>query len=313
MNYIVFDLEWNQCPYGKCREEAGLPFEIIEIGAVKLNKDREYVEEFHRIIKPAVYKKLHYRTREVINLDDEALAQGISFLDAVREFLTFCGPEAVFCTWGNIDLLELQRNMKYYGILHLLKGPLHFCDVQKLFSISFEDGKTRKSLEHVIDFLQLQKDQKFHSALADARYTARIFMRIEDQVIRDFDSIDCYQNPKSKKEEIHAVYKGYSKFISREFGSKEEAMHDREVSSTHCNVCGKTARKKLRWFSNNSKNYYCLALCPQHGMLKGKTRIKKTDEGKVFAIKTIRQVSDEEAAEIRQKKEVMKKRRKMKR
>ena len=177
MNYIVFDLEWNQCPYGKCREEAGLPFEIIEIGAVKLNKDREYVDEFHRIVKPAVYKKLHYRTREVINLDDEALAQGISFMDAVREFLTFCGAEAVFCTWGNIDLLELQRNMKYYGILHLLKGPLHFCDVQKLFSISFEDGKTRKSLEHVIDFLQLQKDQKFHSALADARYTARIFMR----------------------------------------------------------------------------------------------------------------------------------------
>lgn len=56
MNYIVFDLEWNQCPYGKCREEARLPFEIIEIGAVKLNKNREYVEEFHRIIKPAVYK-----------------------------------------------------------------------------------------------------------------------------------------------------------------------------------------------------------------------------------------------------------------
>ena len=90
-------------------------------------------------------------------------------------------------------------------------------------------------------------------------------------------------------------------------------MHDREVSSTHCNICGKTARKKMRWFSNNSKNYYCLAICPQHGMLKGKTRIKKTDEGKVFAIKTIRQVSEEEAAEIRQKKEVMKKRRKMKR
>lgn len=271
------------------------------------------MEEFHRIIKPAVYKKLHYRTKEVINLDDEALAHGIGFREAVREFLTFCGPEAVFCTWGNIDLLELQRNMKYYGVLKLLKGPLHFCDVQKLFSISFEDGRSRKSLEYGIDFLQLEKDQKFHSALADARYTARIFMRIEDQIIRDFDSIDCYQNPKSKKEEIHAVYKGYSKFISREFPSKEEAMHDREVSSTHCNVCGKTARKKLRWFSSNSKNYYCLAICPQHGMLRGKTRIKKTDEGKVFAIKTIRQVSDEEAAEIRQKKEAMKKKRKMKR
>ena len=37
MNYIVFDLEWNQCPYGKDKENQRLPFEIIEIGAVKLN------------------------------------------------------------------------------------------------------------------------------------------------------------------------------------------------------------------------------------------------------------------------------------
>ena len=40
MNYIVFDLEWNQCPYGKGKENKRLPFEIIEIGAVKLNEDR---------------------------------------------------------------------------------------------------------------------------------------------------------------------------------------------------------------------------------------------------------------------------------
>ena len=53
MNYVVFDLEWNQCPYGKEKEIKRLPFEIIEIGAVKLNKDREYVDRFHRIIKPA--------------------------------------------------------------------------------------------------------------------------------------------------------------------------------------------------------------------------------------------------------------------
>ena len=30
MNYIVFDLEWNQCPYGKDRENKRLTFEIIE-------------------------------------------------------------------------------------------------------------------------------------------------------------------------------------------------------------------------------------------------------------------------------------------
>ena len=35
MNYIIFDLEWNQCPQGKTRENPKLPFEIIEIGAIR--------------------------------------------------------------------------------------------------------------------------------------------------------------------------------------------------------------------------------------------------------------------------------------
>ena len=33
MNYIVFDLEWNQSPGGKKYSNSRLPFEIIEIGA----------------------------------------------------------------------------------------------------------------------------------------------------------------------------------------------------------------------------------------------------------------------------------------
>ena len=34
--YIVLDLEWNQSPLGKDGSMDRLPFEIIEIGAVKL-------------------------------------------------------------------------------------------------------------------------------------------------------------------------------------------------------------------------------------------------------------------------------------
>ncbi|MEI3437229.1 MAG: hypothetical protein V8Q83_03295 [Blautia sp.] len=41
MNYIVFDLEWNQSPGGKRWSNSRLPFEIIEIGAVKLNERKK--------------------------------------------------------------------------------------------------------------------------------------------------------------------------------------------------------------------------------------------------------------------------------
>ena len=111
MNYIVFDLEWNQCPYGKGQENERIPFEIIEIGAVKLNNEKQIIDQYHVLIQPRVYKKFHFRTKEIIQLEMKDLENGVAFYKAVREFLKWCGEEYRFCTWGNSDLLELQRNM----------------------------------------------------------------------------------------------------------------------------------------------------------------------------------------------------------
>ena len=58
--------------------------------------------------------------------------------------------------------MELQRNMKYYNLLKLMPGPVHYYDVQKLFSVKFEDGIARRSLEYAIDYLNLPKNRDFH-------------------------------------------------------------------------------------------------------------------------------------------------------
>ena len=47
MNYIVLDLEWNQSNTGNEEEVARLPFEIIEIGALKLNDKGTITGEFN--------------------------------------------------------------------------------------------------------------------------------------------------------------------------------------------------------------------------------------------------------------------------
>lgn len=312
MNYIVFDLEWNQCPYGKGQENERIPFEIIEIGAVKLNSDMQILDEYQVLIQPRVYRKLHFRTKEIIQLEMKDLERGTAFYKAIREFLKWCGEDFMFCSWGNTDLLELQRNMKYYGVLQLLKGPIKFFDAQKLFSICFEDGESRKSLEYAVDFLQIEKRKEFHRAFSDAWYTAMVFARIDRDISQTFYSIDCYQNPQGKEEEIHVMYPGYEKYITREFTSKEEVMLDKEVVSSRCIVCGRTARKKIRWFSGGTKNYYCLAKCSFHGWMKGKIRMKKTEYGTVFAIKTIKATDENEAMIIREKKEEIKRKRREK-
>ena len=47
MNYIVLDLEWNQSDTGKEPEVKALPFEIIDVGAVKLDNERRMTGEFN--------------------------------------------------------------------------------------------------------------------------------------------------------------------------------------------------------------------------------------------------------------------------
>lgn len=90
-------------------------------------------------------------------------------------------------------------------------------------------------------------------------------------------------------------------------------MADREVASTRCYLCGKNARKKIRWFSGNTKMYFCQAYCENHGFLKGKIRMKKTEEGNFYVIKTLKLVSEEEASIIRKKQEEVRKKRREKR
>ena len=312
MNYIVFDLEWNQSPNGKKFQNDRLPFEIIEIGAVKMNARKEIVDTFHRLNKPQEYKWIQDSNREVIAVNYSDLVKGVPFSEAVEDFLRWCGEDWGFCTWGNQDVMELQRNMKYYGILDRLPGPVTYYDVQKLYSICYEDGKSRRSLEYAIDKLNIEKEKDFHRALADARYTAEVLKEIDDISIFSNSSLDVYQNPKTKKEEIHISYPLYDKYVSREFAQRERIMKDREVTSTRCPICHLPAKRKIRWFMNNPKVYYSMSVCEKHGYIRGKIRIRKTEDEKYFVIKTLRIADMKEAEELLERKEVLRRKRQLK-
>lgn len=313
MDYVVFDLEWNQCPYGKERANKKLPFEIIEIGAVKLDQNRRQTDSFHRVIRPRIYRQLHFRTKEIIHLTSEELKNGVSFSQAVRDFLQWAGGGSIFCTWGCVDLNELQRNMMYYDQLNLLPGPFHYYDVQRLFSIAFEDGESCRALPHAADVLGIERNEEFHSALADAEYTADVFRRIPEELLPENDSLNVFQNPKTKTEEIHTVYNEYSLFISREFRTKEEAMQDPEVRSLYCCKCGKKARRKITWFAAGSHKYMSLMVCPEHGLLEGVIRIRRSTSGNVYVKKVVMPCGEERAEEIRARRDELRERRRRRR
>lgn len=301
MNYIVMDLEWNQGGSNE-REARALNFEIIEIGAVKMNEEKVMVSEFSRLIKPQVYHELHKITSKLIHMQMQELEHGKPFPKVMEEFQNWYGEEVTFCTWGPLDLMELQRNMQYYGMEPLAQGPLRFLDVQKLFSIAFEDGKSRKSLEYAVDFLKIEKDIPFHRAFSDAYYAGKVLSVIPEKVCENY-SYDLFHPPVTKADEVHVVFDGYAKYISRIFANKTAALADKEVISSKCYLCHKNLKKKVRWFTPNGKHYYCVAYCDTHGFMKGKIRIRKAEGEAVYVVKTTKFITQADAESIKARKE----------
>lgn len=312
MNYIVLDLEWNQSNTGREKEVAKLPFEIIEIGAIKLNDEFVMVGEFSELVKPQVYHEMHRITSKLIHLQMKELQRGECFPKVAKNFLDWCGEDAVFCTWGNLDLMELQRNMRFYNMTPLSDKPLPFLDVQKLFSIAYEDRKSRRALEYAVDFLAIQKDIPFHRAFSDAYYTAKVLADIakRDKGVLENVSYDLFHPPVEKEDEVKVEFDTYVKYISRQFADKKDAFADKEVTSSKCYLCHRNLRKKIKWFTPNGRHYYCVAYCEKHGFLKGKIRMRKADNGNVYVVKTTKFISKEEMERIAERKEHAKEMRK---
>ena len=315
MNYIVLDLEWNQSNTGLEEQVEKLPFEIIEMGAICLDESLVMISEFNELVKPAVYQEMHHITSKLIHMQMKELERGRPFAEVASQFRSWCGEDYILCTWGNTDLTELQRNLCFHGLEPLKDGPIAFLDVQKLFSIAYEDRKTRRSLEYAVDFLKIEKDIPFHRAFSDAYYAAKVLIHVIEKdkaeglgILKNV-SYDVFLPPKDRKNEIKAEFDTYVKYISRCFPDKQTAFQDKEVSSSKCYLCHRNLRKRIRWFPVNSKQYYSVAYCEKHGYLKGKIRFRKTEDGQVFVVKTNKFISKEEMDAIAERREHVKEQR----
>ncbi len=306
MNYVVFDLEWNQSNTGVSSRVEGLPFEIIEIGAIKVNADGALDAEFNELIRPQVYKEMHRITGKIVHLTMEELKHSRTFPEVATRFEMWCGTAPfLYCTWGTLDVMELQRNRKYYDMMPLTEKPMPYLDVQKLFALTYDANEPRKrrALQDAVDYLQIEKHVPFHRAFSDAYYTAKVLqeiMQVNPKVLSKV-SYDVYYPPTSRETEVKHQFDTYFKYISRTFPGKHELLNDKEVSSSKCYLCNRNLKKRVRWYTTNNRNYVCLAYCEVHGFLKGKIRVNKTAEGEVFAVKTTRLVDEETAMEVEKK------------
>lgn len=55
----------------------------------------------------------------------------------------------------------------------ILEFPLFYVDLQKMYSLCYEDGHIKRTLSYAVEELNIKEDEQFHRAICDAEYTAK--------------------------------------------------------------------------------------------------------------------------------------------
>ena len=181
MNFIVIDLEFNQAYNFKTGFKTLVnplcPFEIIQIGAVKLDSNLRELDRLNIFIKPQIYKRIHPFVERMTGFKMADFENAGSFKEAYIKFAKFTGRDSILCTWGIDDIKSLYKNIFFYD-LDPDAITNKYINVQKHASyyLKTESGSSI-GLKNAVELLNIPKEAKFHNALNDAEYTAKVFSK----------------------------------------------------------------------------------------------------------------------------------------
>ena len=288
VNYIVLDLEWNQplsrqsAPFRELGER--MPFEIFQIGAMKLDESFELVDRLEGIVRLQQYKKLHYMVKKLTGVTAEEIGRGRPFDEVAEEFYRWCGEEFTLITWGYDDIPILKQNLTFYGL------DTAWCDrwynLQVIFNEQRGEGKNQRSLEYAMEAFEIPQDYPRHNAAADAYYTARVAQRLDLATgLPAYEQMIWRMRPqrivKTKKLGV--------------FPGRKEALSAPKVGRICCPVCGQVLREQTRWKGTADGGYRADASCETHGDFTARLRFKKIPQG--FAVtRVIRTAKPKEEA-----------------
>ena len=185
LKYIIFDLEFNQSG-NKEDKIMQLPFEIIQIGALKLDENFKTISTFNELVKPTVYKNVLSYIQELTKITDEMVSTAKNFKDVYYDFMNFIGKDDItFIIWGTVDLKELYKNIIYYN-LPTENIPKLYIDIQDYTSKYFKAPKGKRiGLRNALDLLNIYVKGDFHNAFNDAYYTAQVFKKLYTSSIKE--------------------------------------------------------------------------------------------------------------------------------
>lgn len=262
MQYIVMDLEWNQptsyqsAAFRKVGDS--LLFEIIQIGAVKLNENFEIIDTINLPVCPTHYMTIHPRVRRMTRLTQEELCDAPQFNEAMEQFVEWCGEEYVVITWGCDDISVLQQNIDFFRF----KRPMpKMYDAQRRYAEAFQLGSSQKALKGAMEQLLIEpeEDRDFHNAMHDAYYTALVLKKMpEPQKVLNHEE-------QPRKLSYHARRSRFR--ITQMIPSVREALNSPAIRTPQCSACKQPTQLQTQVIPQAPGKYVALSKCLQHGLL----------------------------------------------
>ncbi|MBR0217281.1 MAG: exonuclease domain-containing protein [Clostridia bacterium] len=272
MQYIVLDLEWNQPINYQNRIYRlygdRLVFEMIQIGAVRIDEHMNILDSISIPIQPSCYTVIHPRIRSMTHLTSDALADAPYFQEAMEQFVSWCGEDYVLLTWGCDDVSVLQQNLDFFEV-HPDLPTLY--DIQPLFVKEFSLNN-RMGLKSAMELMSLtpEEDRYFHNALHDAYYTALVFTHLKNPE----DVLSYPQTPKSLiHQEADKPRKGDL------FESIEKGLESIQANEPHCAVCAKVCALDGCYVPQSRDRLIGLAKCSRHGSMLVRITFRTAPDG----------------------------------
>ncbi|MGH4138439.1 exonuclease domain-containing protein [Clostridium sp.] len=235
MNYIVFDLEFNQgYNFGVETENVinpKCPFEIIQIGAIKLDENFQQISTLDILIKPEIYTTLNPFVKKLTGLTMDELNEGKSFKEMYSEFIQFISHDhCVLCVWGAADIKELFRNIEYHE-LDETSIPTDYINIQSYASKALHCKKgINIGLSNAAKLLDIPIENQLHNAFNDAYYTAEVFKKIYNSEIK-IKIYNPYKNTslnrssnENYKIDFYNLMKQFEKMFERQMTKEEESI-----------------------------------------------------------------------------------------
>lgn len=199
MQYVVFDLEFNQDPdsltnpdltassdpkINNISSKKRYPNEIIQIGAVKLDEELQQAGTFNRLVRPSLYARISPYITGLTGITSEMLQSEVVFSHVYYDFIEFIGDEeTILCVWGMSDIKELYKTVNYYNLDENLL-PEKYINIQPYASVHLGQSKKKLlRLSYCIEAMGIEIAAPFHDALYDALYTAEIFKKLYNPAI----------------------------------------------------------------------------------------------------------------------------------